>query len=347
MLRIARLRFAWAVLACFSGTAQEAPPPELVDARMIWSRAPHNAFTDLARFKDRWYCVFREGEKHVSPDGAIRVLTSLDGEVWQPAALLTSAHADLRDPKLSITPDNRLMLTAGAAERMGPGVLHQTYCWFSGEGRDWTAPQRISDENYWLWRVSWHLGHAYGVAYRTNGEPSTRLYASRTGSSFSPLVDPLFSRGYPNEASILFLPDNRALCLLRRDGEQPTAQLGSAVPPYRSWVWKDLGVKIGGPHLIRLPDDRIVAAVRLYDGQVRTSLCWLDPEAGGLAEFLKLPSGGDTSYAGLVFHDGLLWVSYYSSHEGRTGIYLAKVRFPQPVKETKNRRGFDSRPPRQ
>ena len=45
-------------------------------------------------------------------------------------------------------------------------------------------------------------------------------------------------------------------------------------------------------------------------------------------QYLKLPSGGDTSYAGLVWHDGLLWVSYYSSHEGKTSIYLAKVRLP-------------------
>ena len=40
------------------------------------------------------------------------------------------------------------------------------------------------------------------------------------------------------------------------------------------------------------------------------------------------PSGGDTSYAGLVWHDGLLWISYYASHEGKTSIYLAQVRFP-------------------
>ena len=78
--------------------------------------------------------------------------------------------------------------------------------------------------------------------------------------------------------------------------------------------------------MIRLPDGRFVAAVRLYDGAARTSLAWLDPEAGTLAEFLKLPSGGDTSYPGLVWKDGILFVSYYSSHEGKTSIYLAKVK---------------------
>jgi hypothetical protein len=45
-------------------------------------------------------------------------------------------------------------------------------------------------------------------------------------------------------------------------------------------------------------------------------------------ETLRLPSGGDTSYAGLVWHENLLWVSYYASHEGKTAIYLAKVKVP-------------------
>jgi hypothetical protein len=43
---------------------------------------------------------------------------------------------------------------------------------------------------------------------------------------------------------------------------------------------------------------------------------------------LTLPSGGDTSYPGLVFYDDLLWVSYYSSHEGKASIYLAKIKLP-------------------
>ncbi len=49
----------------------------LVDVRRIWDRAPHNAFTDLLRFRGRWFCVFREGTAHVSPDGALRVLAIL------------------------------------------------------------------------------------------------------------------------------------------------------------------------------------------------------------------------------------------------------------------------------
>src|SRR6185437_11243012 len=65
-------------------------PAKLVEARKIWDQAPHNAFTDLVRFHDRWYCVFREGKAHVAPDGALRVITSTNGEKWESAALITS-----------------------------------------------------------------------------------------------------------------------------------------------------------------------------------------------------------------------------------------------------------------
>jgi hypothetical protein len=29
----------------------------------------------------------------------------------------------------------------------------------------------------------------------------------------------------------------------------------------------------------------------------------------------------------LLWHDDLLWMSYYASHEGKTSIYLAKIKF--------------------
>ena len=37
-------------------------------------------------------------------------------------------------------------------------------------------------------------------------------------------------------------------------------------------------------------------------------------------------------YTGLVWHNDLLWISYYSSHEGKTSIYLAKVRIDLEAK---------------
>ena len=127
--------------------------------------------------------------------------------------------------------------------------------------------------------------------------------------------------------SLVFEAGGTAYALLRRDGVNSNlnAQLGTAQAPYTDWSWKDLGIRIGGPEMIQLPDGRLLAVTRLYDGGVHTSLSWIDPVAGTLTEALRLPSGGDTSYAGMVLHDGKLWVSYYSSHEGKANIYLAQI----------------------
>ncbi len=312
-----------------AGTSAAEGDAELVQVRKIWDRAPHNAFTDLVRFHDRWFCVFREGQGHVSPDGALRVITSADGQTWESAALITSANSDLRDAKITITPGGQLMLSGAEAMNKPASYKHQSLTWFSDDGRTWSERYEVADRDFWLWRTTWHKGKAYGFGYGCrNDNQWIRLYGSSDGRKFVTMVANAFDEGYPNETSLVFLEDDTCYCLLRRDGQPNTAQLGIAQPPYTVWKWKDLGVKIGGPHMIRLPDGRFVAAVRRYDGGVRTSLHWLDPEQGTLREFLKLPSGGDTSYAGLVWHDGRLWISYYASHEGKTSIYLAQVRFP-------------------
>lgn len=299
------------------------PQAELIEVRKVWDQAPHNAFTDLVRYRGRWLLAFREASRHVSPDGALRVLVSSDGRQWQSAARLEIRGRDLRDPKLAETPDGRLMLTSYAVQREAEGTPGESVVWFSRDGREWSGPERIGDPGLWLWRVTWHRGVAYTIGYNRQ---LTRLYASREGRRFEALVKELYGEGYPNESAIQFLDDGTAMCLLRRDGGTRTALLGTARPPYTEWSWKDLGVRIGGPNMIRVPDGRWLAAVRLYDGRERTSLCWVDPAAGRIEEFLVLPSGGDTSYAGLVLHDGLLWISYYSSHEGKSSIYLARVR---------------------
>jgi hypothetical protein len=305
---------------------------KIVDVKKIWDGAPHNAFTDLVRFRDRWYCVFREGKAHVSPDGALRIITSADGDKWESAALITSTNSDLRDAKITVTPDGKLMLCGAEALHDKSKHTHQSLAWFSQDGRTWSDRHEIGDPDFWLWRVTWHQDTAYGIGYGCGKDQSVRLYSSRDGQKFSTLVERLFDAGYPNESSLVFV-DDTAYCLLRRDGSPNSGLIGVSQKPFTKWEWKDLGVRIGGPHMIRLSDGRFVAAVRLHDQQVRTSLCWIDPKAGTLTEFLKLPSGGDTSYAGLVMHEDLLWVSYYSSHEAKTSIYLAKVKLPPPGKK--------------
>jgi hypothetical protein len=302
--------------------------PELLGVSQIWAKGAHNAFTDLVRFRERWYCAFREASGRFSADGVIRLITSADGDAWGPSSLVTSPGADLRDPKLGITPDRRLMLTA-AARYEGPAETRfQTLTWYSLDGRDWADPFKIGDPDVWLWRINWHRGNAYSVGYSTSEDRFIRLYVGPEGLRFRGVSEKIYDQATPTEATLLFNSDDSSLCLLRRDAGSGTTLLGRSRPPYRSWEWQDLGVRLSSPNMIRLPDGRIVAAGSLEDSRQRTALCWLDERQATLREFLTLPSAGDASYPGLAFHQGLLWISYHSSHEGRAAIYLAKVRLP-------------------
>lgn len=304
-------------------------PAELVSVDKISDRAPHSAFTTLVRFHERFFLAFREGSDHASPDGAIRIISSPDTVRWVDQARLDYPVADLRDPKLSVMPDGRLMLTAGGAMHPPAEFRFKTFAWYSYDGRVWTPAEVIGEPNVWLWRIVWHAGKALGFGYGTGDEHFLRVYMTNRDHVFETLNPSAAPGDYPNESDTVFLPDNTAVCLLRRDGVANTALAGTSRPPYRAWTWQDLGVRIGGPALVRLPDGRVVAIVRLLDGRRRTSLCWLNLETSKLEEFLTLPSSGDTSYAGVVWYQDLLNISYYSSHEGRPAIYFAKVKLNQ------------------
>lgn len=330
--------FASLVLAAFVGSARGGAP-ELIDVRRVWDAAPHNAFTDLIRHRGEWFMTFREGAGHVSAAGSIRVLSSKDGTNWTSAALLNVAGQDLRDSKLSEMPDGRLHLLACGANRTnaGPASIHRAMVAISKDGREWPALTPVADENVWLWRMTWLGTKAYGVAYdtgkRSPARPAftSRLWSTGDGLHFTPAAKPMLTNGVPTEATLAFQADGTALCLQRHDGPAPShALLGKSKPPYDQWAWQDLGTFFGGPNFIQIPDGRWIACGRIHaataKGAPKTVLCELDPTSGKLIPLLALPSGGDTSYPGLVWHEGRLWISYYSSHEKKTAIYLARVR---------------------
>jgi len=299
----------------------------LVEVQRIWDAAPHSAFTDLARFDERFYCAFREGRGHVSTDGRLRVLASDDGEAWEPAGLLELAGFDLRDAHLSVTSDRRLCLVGGAAPRAEDGARAPTgsVVSFSNDGATWTPVQIVSEPGRWLWSVTWHGGHAYGVTYAAGeGAPWTSLVRSADGRAFEVLVPELLGASAPNETRLVF--DERGVCHALARCEKGPAQLGVSPPPYDDWTWKALDGYLGGPNLTRTPGGRWLAGGRRKDGGVHTALLLVEPQSGALTEILGLPSGGDTSYPGFVWHAGELWMSYYSSHEGKASIYLARIR---------------------
>ena len=338
-MRIGQLLF----LACgllLTASVSAADKPQVLSVKKIWDSGQHNAFTDLVRFQGKWFCTFRESEAHVGGDGKVRVLFSTDGENWDTAALLREAGVDLRDPKFSITPDNRLMLTLGGSIYEGKKLKgRQPRVAFSRDGRSWSAPQRVMAEGDWLWRVTWNRDCAYGISY-VSSSPATpakdsqpvewmaKLVESTNGVDYR-LVKVLDVPGRPNEGTLRFLENGDCIALLRRETQDKAAWIGTSRPPYTDWKWKPAGLFIGGPNFIQLPTGEFVAGGRQMDVLEKGAKMFvgsMKPDA--VTPQLILPSGGDCSYPGLVFENGALWVSYYSSHEGKSSIYLAKVKWP-------------------
>lgn len=322
------------LLAAPPAASADAPPgsPEIISVKKIWDEAEHSAFTDLVRFQDRWYCTFREGAGHVRGDGKLRVLVSEDGEEWASVALLADDGVDLRDPKLSVTADGRLMILAGGSiYRDGNFVTNWSRVAFSKDGREWTELHKVLPEREWLWRVTWHEGRAWGFSYRTR-VPDTQewrlsLWSTEDGLEYE-RVKKFDITGRPSEATARFTDDGGMIALLRRDGEDRMTWIGTSRKPYTEWRWHTTDQRsFGGPDFIILPDGRMWAAGRGFPPEgTRTVLARMTPTS--LEPVLTFPSGGDTSYPGLVWHDGLLWMSYYASHEDRSSIYLARIRIP-------------------
>jgi hypothetical protein len=321
--------------------AQAAEPKvELVEVRKIWDAAPHSAFTDLLRHDGAWWCVFRESSAHVPGlDGKIRVLRSTDAKTWESAALIVEKGVDLRDPKISVMPDGRLMLLIGGSVYDGAEptpnrkrVSGQGRVSFSKDGRAWSAPRVIDGigQDHWLWRVTWHKGVGYGTVYSTGKQgPHGRvltIWKTTDGVTYVKLAEPNPPVDL-TEATIRFTADDTMVVLLRGEAKDRHAWIGAAKAPYATWDWRDGGRAAQGPEFIILPDGRMFYAGRDFDDKGKATTVCGRMTLEKVTPLLTLPSGGDTSYAGIAdAGDGTLRVSYYASHEGKTAIYLATIR---------------------
>lgn len=311
--------------------------PNLLSVQKIWDHAPHNAMTDLIRYKERWFCTFRESDQHVYGQGGnIRIISSRDGVGWQSYALVAESGVDLRDPKLSISPSGKLMLLCGGTVYRDGNIyesLHSRVS-FSDDGRIWTPFEKVLPAHEWLWRITWHLGIAYGAAYSRSDpkdkykEWHIKLYCSEDGIHFQKITQ-WDIKSYPNETTLRFLKTGQMVALVRRDGKRNNeALIGLSDFPYTEWHWKKTHQYFGGPNFLVTSQETLWAAGRIlinspYAQLEKTVLARMD--LNDIRPSLILPSGGDCSYPGLVLHENVLWVSYYSSHESGTAIYLARV----------------------
>ncbi|MEO7652579.1 MAG: exo-alpha-sialidase [Bryobacteraceae bacterium] len=319
-----------------------AGSPQIVSVKKIWGSAPHSASGDLVRYKNNFLCAFKEAGGHVSrvigrqDNGKLRIIESADGSSWSSVALIAEDGIDLRDPHFSVMPDGRLMMIAGGTtwSKDARYVKRRTRVFFSTNGRDWTPPQTILADEDWLWRVTWHGKRAYGVAYQGGGGgPAPRggqLYSGTDGIHYERIAE-MEVPGI-NETTLRVLPGGDMVAMARREYENMHGWIGVSKPPYGSGTGRRRLTGLPGPTSsnCRIRAFGRAAGLHLPDpppgpGVGQTALGTISRTS--YERVLILPSNGDNAYSGMVWHDSLLWMIYYSTHEEQTSICLAKIRF--------------------
>lgn len=310
------------------------------EAKKIWDKAQHNAFTDLIRYKSYFYCTFRESNSHVpknpSDAGKIRVLRSKDGNKWESVVLLEDGTYDLRDPKISVTPDNRLMIIMGGSHYDNGKLLGQLpHVSFSADGVVFSkaVPASIEESartNFdWIWKITWNGNTGYGIMYQpraVDNKRIVRLMATNDGKSFRSVKE-FDIDSFPNEATVRFDKDNNMIVLLRRDGNKANGMLGISSAPYVDWKWINLGYRLGGPDFLIYKNYKLIMGTRIYFPESEKMAIYITDKKGNIEKSVELPSGGDdASYPGLVIYKKQLWISYYSDHEGKASIYFTGMK---------------------
>ena len=241
---------------------------------------------------------------------------------------------DLRDPKFYPEDGGKLRLYAYAKPTTSAtqAIGQKMFGWFTSTGQSWSSLTKFGPRHWWLWRLRNFKGRAWGLAY---SRPKNRvdLYSGAIGGHLERVKEGILSKakhqlGYPNESD-LYLGQNKVMwAIVRRDADSYSAQLGCAKAPYTQWQWFDLGCYIGGPVWASLSEEHMLVAGRDWDGKktLTTAIWSLSLKTKTLTKQLTLPSGGDTSYPGLVVEGDILKMSYYSSHiDQQSRVYLAQI----------------------
>lgn len=321
--------------------------PKLVleELTKVFDDGLHNAFTDMIRFRGRFYLTFRN-----CPDGhgvfatsRILVLSSVDGTAWREVFSFHVDGRDTRDPHFVDFRD-RLFVYTGCWLVPPPGSPrdlndHLGYCAFSDDGVIWNGPVPLEGTyGHYVWRAAAWRDRAYLCARRRRdfvplkaGESEPELIQAAMLETDDGLVwrfKSLFADSYGDETAFVFEEDGSIVALLRGAGSMP-ARIRRSKPPYREWREEHLDRNVGGPLLVKWGGRYLAGGRRTTDPDgPRTTLYWVVDDR--LQEALELPSSGDNSYPGFVSLDEeQALVSYYSSHEARgpnsSAIFIARV----------------------
>lgn len=339
------------------GQAADFPSVHVSNIRRAFHNGEHNAFTDLVRWRDKYWLAFRScPDGHmVHPTSSIIILSSDDTKRWKPVHRFSVPKRDVRDPHFLVFNDKLFVYTGtwycgdrSPASSDRTLNQHLGYAAWSDDGSTWNSPVMLEGTfGHYIWRAAAHDGKAYLCGRRNREFDMTAVGEREQVQSVMLQSDDglvwrkhaLFQDKRGDETAFLFQDDGGVIGIGRRGSG--IAELLQSKPPYREWQRRDLDRYIGGPLIARWGDHLLVGGRKSGGAFVgkrgpKTSLYWLNrnanDEAGLLIEFAELPSNGDTSYPGfLPLSPTRGLVSWYSSHEtddmGKpiTAIYLADL----------------------
>lgn len=327
------------------------PEQEIIVPEM---EGEHKAFPDLIKYKGYYYACFREANSHVSYQdfGKIRILKgNFDAETkiwkWENVALLSKQGYDLRDPRFFINRDNALQIMIGGSiindknetiMRTPHVAILKNDQWVILEAM--TDPSANSATGQWIWRVTWNAYDNQGYALSYGKNSTLSLMKTADGIKFEKVVDitaaPLTDL---SEGTLRFKPDGTAVALIR---SRKNGIIGTAAPSdnYTKWSLSVLPFRMGGPNFVISKQQKMWAATRYFflkENNIldeATIVGFMDEKS--LTPALRLKSGFDTSYPGMVLEeDESLTLIYYSSEsEKKSHIYITRIKFP--AKEEKN-----------
>ena len=119
---------------------------------------------------------------------------SADGESWT-SATAHPRRGDLRDPKLEIAPDGKLMMVGFITLYEPTTFRHESLVWFSGDGKTWTEAASVGEKPLWIWRPTRRGDELYAMGYACEAKTVFRLYRAQTGTLLSAEFGP---RGRPS-----------------------------------------------------------------------------------------------------------------------------------------------------
>ena len=260
------------------------PSLRVVEVRRFFADGNHNAFTDLARFRDRIFLAFRS-----CPDGhgvnrtaKVRIFASADeGENWRQVHEFAVPDRDTRDPHFLVFRD-RIFVYSGTwlcPEGMQGRDIndHLGYAVWSADGDSWSAPVSLEGTyGHYVWRAAARDGRAYlcgrrrkdfvhGVGGAEGGAVTeAALLASEDGLVWH--FHSLIREHYGDETALHFEPDGTLLALARTLPGGGNARFFAAEPPYTSWRRHELDRYVGGPMLVRWGDRLLAGGRRQSDG---------------------------------------------------------------------------------